>query len=235
MFFSLLDLIFPFYEECVYCNKPIDRENEDYLCDDCKNKLITIETACSICSYPLCSTMQTVCNDCVLRESFMSEFYAIYLMDENSKKAIHSYKYGHNRYLSHFYAELLTKGILERYPDLDFDGLCFVPSTKKKIRERGFDHIYDIVTIVSKNLNLKIYDVFTRVKHLKSQASLDKTDREEEIKNSFAIKKLKNMPKKLLLVDDILILSFVKLDFFKLFAFSVFFPYDFIVLVIWGV
>ncbi len=203
MEFQVLDLIFPFFEECVYCNKPILRADGAYLCKDCKKQLNKIDLSCDICSYPLSSTMQTVCNDCVLRDSSMSEFYALYLMDESSKRAIHSYKYGHNRYLSNFYADILTKGILEKYPNLGFDGICFVPSTKKKIRERGFDHIYDIVTLVSVNLNIKIFKFLTRVKHLKSQASMDKVERANEIKNSFSIKKIKNMPKKVLLVDDI--------------------------------
>ncbi len=200
---TLLDLCFPFFEECLYCDKSIKRQEENYLCEDCRNLLLPIGDACRQCSYPMNTAAQTRCNDCISLETNLREFHALYLMDEKSLKNIYKYKYHHDKYFAKFYAKLLLNGIIEKYPDFEFDGLAFVPSTKQKIRERGFDHIFEIVKIVASELDIRVFDILERVKHHQSQATLNRKERLTEINNAFVLKKNIKLPKYILLVDDI--------------------------------
>ncbi len=202
-FDTLLDIVFPFYEECLYCGKSIEAVKEKYLCNECSSELIPIEHGCEVCSYPMKSSMQIVCNDCIMYDSYMDEFYSLYLMDDCSRKNIHKYKYNHDKFFAVFYAKLLLDGIIVRYSDFDFDGIACIPSTKKRIRERGFDHIYEIVRHVASALDVPLWDILERAHHKKSQTLLTRSERLKEINNSFVLKISENKPKKLLLIDDI--------------------------------
>ncbi len=198
------NIFFPFYEECLYCGKSINKYDEMFLCETCNLSLKPIDYACKVCSYPLSSDDIIICADCSYINFPFNRFVSGYLLDDLSKNIIHKYKYKHCRYLSNLYADMLLEVIEEKYLDESFDGLVYVPSTKNKIKNRGFDHILDIVKIISKNLDLKIFDIVGRKVHSSSQTDLTRKERKEQVKGNFYIKNNVELSGlKLLLIDDI--------------------------------
>ncbi len=91
---------------------------------------------------------------------------------------------------------------------LEFDLITFVPSTKESSKKRGFNQSELLAKSISKELGIKATSLLERIDVKKDQIGLGKTERWENIKNSFAIKKNINLDivknKKVLIIDDVI-------------------------------
>ncbi len=200
---NVLDFFYPRYTECLYCEAVMDRNREKFLCENCQGRLLKISYACKRCSYPLATPNMDYCNQCIGLETSLDRFYAGYLFDDVSRSVIYNYKYNHKNYYCEFYASLILEVIENNYKNETIEAIAIVPSTKKRKKIRGFDHVLEIAKIVSKKSNIPIYDLLIRNIQNNPQAKLGKNERALQIKNVFSLKKIKIMPKTVLLVDDI--------------------------------
>lgn len=87
----------------------------------------------------------------------------------------------------------------------DYDIIIPVPISKKRLQERGYNQSELIAKQVSKNIEIKVEtNCLYKNKNITAQSSLNKDQREENIKDAYIIKnKEKLSDKKILLLDDI--------------------------------
>ena len=93
--------------------------------------------------------------------------------------------------------------IIENKFDIDF--IVYIPSSKKAIRDRGFNQCEYLAEEISKNLSISVCKDIIKNKNIKEQKLLSKEERYKNIKGAFSLKTDKNIKnKKLLLLDDVM-------------------------------
>jgi competence protein ComFC len=79
--------------------------------------------------------------------------------------------------------------------------VAFVPVTKRKLIDRGFNQSEVLAEKLAKNLNLNIFSDLVKIKDTEDQAKLDFEKRLNNLNGVFKVKS--NPPKKIILVDDV--------------------------------
>jgi ComF family protein len=79
--------------------------------------------------------------------------------------------------------------------------VAFVPVTKRKLIDRGFNQSEILAEKIAKNLDLKIFSDLIKIKDTEDQAKLDFEKRLNNLKDVFKVKS--NPPKKIILIDDV--------------------------------
>lgn len=79
--------------------------------------------------------------------------------------------------------------------------LTFVPLTKKKILERGFNQTEILAKAISQITNQKIFFGLIKNKETEDQALLNYEERYKNLKGAFSLKE--KPPQKLILIDDL--------------------------------
>lgn len=96
-------------------------------------------------------------------------------------------------------SEIMIEKLLER--NLSEIVLTFVPMHPRRERERGYNQSKILAETIAKKLDLKCQEVFEKVKDTKFQVGLKKDQRQENLKNAFAVKKA---PEEMIIVDDVI-------------------------------
>ena len=96
-------------------------------------------------------------------------------------------------------SEIMIEKLLER--NLSEVVLTFVPMHPRRERERGYNQSKILAETIGKKLDLKYQEVFEKVKDTKFQVGLKKDQRQENLKNAFAVKKT---PEEIIIVDDVI-------------------------------
>lgn len=96
-------------------------------------------------------------------------------------------------------SEIMIEKLLER--NLSEVVLTFVPMHPRRERERGYNQSKILAETIAKKLDLECQEVFEKVKDTKFQVGLKKDQRQENLKNAFAVKK---SPEEIIIVDDVI-------------------------------
>ena len=119
------------------------------------------------------------------------------------KKLVLEFKYKKNFIAGNVLVEFLYELIDKK--NIKIDAIVFIPSSKKALRERGFNQCEYLAKEISKKLKIDLYKDIIKVKNTKEQKLLSKEDRYKNIKDAFALKSEKNIKNKhLLLIDDVI-------------------------------
>ena len=157
------------------------------ICPDC-GKTRDIDPLFPACPY---------CNGNKFRfNSFISAFY----YEGAAKKIILNYKFN-DRYSN---AQTIAYYISKKLKYLDYlkpEIILPAPSHKKRIKERGFNHILLICKHLSIYTGIPYDDILIKTRHTKSQSLLTHEERLTNLKGAFDI--LPHTYKNVLLVDDV--------------------------------
>ena len=128
----------------------------------------------------------------------------MYYYQGQLKRSIHQYKfYGESSYADIFGKAMADK-IKSDYPDVDFDGVCFVPMTDSAIRKRGYNQSELLARVVADKLKLPVIPCLKKTKEAPNQKTLTSKERVKNIKESFATAEDADIKDKtLILCDDI--------------------------------
>ena len=119
------------------------------------------------------------------------------------KKLVLEFKYNKNFVAGSILVELLCD--LIREINIDIDCIVYIPSSRKAIRDRGFNQCEYLAKEIKKNLDIGVCNDIVKNKNTKEQKLLSKEERYKNIKGAFALKTDKNIRnKKLLLIDDVM-------------------------------
>jgi len=195
----LLNALYP--KQCVCCTALIEPDEE--LCDDCLRNIERIDAAkrCGKCGL---EKKDCVCKLYVFHfEGCVAPFYNEGL----ARRGLYSYKLNNRQHYGMFFAREMAKTVLSEYNGIDFDAVCFVPSSLKSLGTKGFNHSRELARIVSELLKLPLIDnVLVRKNMFFAQHKRSRKKRFSEVRKIYSYKqeesyRLKN--KTVLLVDDI--------------------------------
>ena len=119
------------------------------------------------------------------------------------KEVVHQFKYEDAFILSHDLAKVLIP-LVREVKDYKTYNPAFIPLSKEKMRSRGYNQAELLAQEVGKALGLKVCDLMDRLAQEETQViSKTKTARKQNIKGVFKIKKNADIPRKVILIDDV--------------------------------
>ncbi|USQ15121.1 ComF family protein [Legionella lytica] len=155
---------------------------------------------CQHCATPLADSGSLICGGCIKNPPQFTQAYVAYKFEEPLRGLLHQFKYHNGLYLHSFLSHLMLSGLpSSNLPQC----LIPVPMHAQKIKQRGFNHAAVLTRDLAKKLNLP-YDLTSCQKTLNTapQASLDKEQRQKNLRNAFNSKKLPFQH--IALIDDLL-------------------------------
>ena len=165
-------LSFLFNKSCMFCS-----EKAEYLCESCKAKVKKYEVS----NY----------NDMIFGYKYKDEI----------RHAIIDLKFNNKRYVS----KGLAKLFLDKIEDINFDEIdiiTYVPISKKRMRERGYNQCELILKEICKQKKIKAPLEILKRTHTIAQSKLGQVERRTSVINAFeVIKNVENQT--ILLFDDI--------------------------------
>ncbi len=203
-FDKVLDLIFPNNFKCIFCGCEISASNPPYVCEKCSQTLPLIKgKICLRCGEPIFS-MSDYCIRCKDNIRFFNLARAPFLYEHPISTLIHGFKYRNQKYTFESLAKYLEQCYLEN--DYNADLIVPVPSSKKRLKERGYNQAELLSKQLSKLLGIKLEtDVLIKVRHTPPQTTLNYFERQKNLFGSFAVENQeKIIGKNVLLVDDVL-------------------------------
>ena len=180
---SILSIIYPGSYNCLNCGEELD---DIGICKICEDKM------------EYCTNTKII--DDVKYYSISYYGYAI-------KKLILDFKYKSDFNCGEYLGKLVVKKFNQI--DKEFDYITCVPSSKKKLKERGFNQCEFLANYLSENKNIPYIKSLKKINNIKEQKFLSAMEREENIKNAFfLIDNKKFIDKKILLIDDVITTGF---------------------------
>ena len=201
-----LELFFPSF--CFGCNK-----EGTLLCYDCKSTLEISEYHYCLCNnHPLRLPPGSsgTCNRCKYKK--LSGLYSALPYKEKSltRTLIHNFKYEpYIKTLSTYLTDLILEHLLLSQITAEHIGkdsiIIPIPLEMKKRKSRGYNQSQELATLIGQAFNVpSIPDNLVKIKKTPPQMKLSLKEREENIKNVFAVKNPAQVKgKKVFLVDDV--------------------------------
>ena len=171
--------------------------NENY-CFFCKENIIKNSYLCEECISKIRKYDKDIFND-YGEECFKKDI--IFYYSGMLKTKIKEFKFENGVYLKKPFGKLiyenLDKSLIEK-----MDYIAYVPSSKKKMKLRGYNHSKLLAEEISKYSNIPLFDNLRKIKNTKSQHFLSLEKRSVNLQNSFLVD-CDLSGKNILLLDDI--------------------------------
>ncbi|MDO4536080.1 MAG: ComF family protein [Clostridium perfringens] len=178
-----MSIIYPSSYNCLSCSQELDSIG---LCKECEDKI------------EYCKNIKIIDNINV---------YSISYYGYSIKKLILDFKYKSNFNCGEYLGELILKKFNEI--DEEFDYITCVPSSKNKLKERGFNQCEFLAKYLAENKNISYIESLRKLNKTKEQKLLSAEEREKNIKNAFSLIDNKRLiGKKVLLLDDVITTGF---------------------------
>lgn len=136
---GILDAIFPKGLTCNGCGKELDEDERYYsLCKKCAQSLCRVKSPVKIDGF---------------------EVHSVFGYDTLARKFVLDYKDSDEPYLCEYIAKYLYAYCLEK--ELDFDAVCYVPSSASALKRRGYDGMEivaeEFARLASKELDRSLF------------------------------------------------------------------------------
>ncbi|MBQ8831552.1 MAG: ComF family protein [Oscillospiraceae bacterium] len=184
---KLIELAFP--PKCIFCHKLLWRGDDDgdFICNSCENNLPRTTTA-----------------NGVTTADFIAKCVSPLFYRDNVRESIHRFKFYRCQFYSTPYAHLIRE-CLDNHPDIKFDYITWVPLSKKRYRNRGYDQAQCLAEALARLFDIPLWGMLKKTRHTKAQSTLkDKSQRRANIAGAYALSHgidIKGMS--ILLVDDV--------------------------------
>ncbi len=194
-FDTLRKLIFP--NHCIVCNMLcLDK----YFCDSCKDTLNPFSVKlCTKCGAPL-----KFC-ECKFHFHYFDGISTVFENDGIEKESFYKYKFGGNAISAEYFANKLADSVVEKFGDISFDTVTYVPMHWQKRFSNGYNHSEMLARKVAKRLSATCRPLLYQPKKSKIQHTLSINERFLSVKNKYKLKKRIDIKgNNILLVDDIM-------------------------------
>ena len=208
---GLVSLFLP--ADCKTCSQALEPLNFSYICENCWNQVKWLKMPyCSRCAKPFPASLASpeasslLCTECRQDSSPFRKIFAATLYEGVMKEAIHLLKYRRKKGIMKRLEKILKAYFFHTdLPFSRFDLVVAIPLHRKKLKERGFNQAELLARVVATHFDLKLVrNNLKRVEATKSQTSLSKKQRIENLKGAFQFRdKDEFRAKKILLVDDV--------------------------------
>ncbi len=185
-----------FPKKCSLCGKIIPITND--FCNCCNEDAVVIgNDFCDHCGYD--SNRCTCHHKDTIRFSHIT---AVYIYSGVIRQKICAFKFEREKHLYKHFAMKMSERIAIVYPEIDFDFVTFVPTTKKVIKQRGFNQSELLAKEIAKNFFIDCSDVLVKTKETSSQHNLKAEQRTANLYGSI-ICNTDLSGKTVLLCDDV--------------------------------
>ena len=173
---GLLDLVFP--PRCLVCHQP-----GIPLCDDCcRDFPRVLPPICQLCGEPIGDP--GLCWRCRHTPLAIDGIRSVVLFEHGARQAIHQFKYRDRQALALPLARLMAE--YWRANPMPADLITSVPLHPARQRERGYNQADLLAQAVGRVIGIPVGTArLKRVRHTRSQMSLNAADRRENVHNAF--------------------------------------------------
>src|SRR5947207_7099235 len=202
---GIASLLYP--PSCTICSASV--ELGEYLCDECDAKVTRIVPPfCAKCSEPFDGAITTTfaCANCAQRTLYFDAAVSAYRSRGIVRHVILNFKYGRQIHIRHLVARWLVAALDdERLRERRFDAIVPVPLHPAKQRERGFNQAGLLAEWLSTHMALPWSPVIQHVLFPTTQTEFDRSERMQNLRNAFRLRKNGDVRKlRVLLIDDVL-------------------------------
>lgn len=182
---GLLDLLFP--PKCPFCHRLL-APGCDPLCPDCRRTLPWL-------SGTNLETTVELTAGCLSPLAYRDEV----------RESVHRFKFGGRSGYSAIYAALMAQAVRERWPDVRFDAVSYVPLSRRRRRKRGYDQAQLLARDISVRLGLPCMCTLRKCRHTAAQSmQTDAGSRKVNVMNAYKPAREYDLSgKTLLLCDDV--------------------------------
>ncbi len=177
------NLLFP--PKCVLCGKLLPRDALD-LCRGCR-----IDS-------PECASFRK-------KFTFLDGWAAVWYYEGQVRKSILRYKFRGSRSYAACYGRMLAMKLQENFPQ-GFDLLTWVPTSPKRMRQRGFDQVQLLAEAVGQELDMQPQRLLQKIRENPPQSGI--TGDAQRRANVLGAYKVTDAPavkgKRILLLDDVI-------------------------------
>lgn len=192
-----LDLLYP--PHCAVCEKSL--EEHEFICVECLSQIERVDPPFCRCGCALAENVD-ICPDCAGRLWYFDQarFYSYYEEENVLGKLIKLLKYGDERALSNPLTDFLVEISAELQDQIQ--AVTFVPMTRHKERERGFNQAELLARALAKRLNLPLIAALAKVRETRPQVSLSGRERLTNLEGAFQLA-TKPQYANIVLIDDV--------------------------------
>src|SRR5437660_3575772 len=163
---------------------------------------------CAKCSEPFDGAITTIfaCANCAHRVLHFDAAVSAFRSRGIVRHVMLNFKYGRQIHLRHLVARWLVAALDdERLRERPFDAIVPVPLHPAKQRERGFNQAALLAEWLSTHMALTVRPVLQRVRFTTTQTAFDRSERMQNLRNAFRLRKKADVRKlRALLIDDVL-------------------------------
>ncbi len=185
--------------KCLFCGE-IVKEGEVF-CSKCRELIPPLaKTCCKICGHEHCR-----CSLSPHREYELDGICACYFYEGEVRRVVSRFKFSGGRFLGQGMGKLMAQRVQEVFPDISFDGICYVPTSLQHLVQRGYNQAAVLARAISRFTSVTVYDKILRKRvGVKTQHTLHASERIKNVKDAYRITDPKRVyGKTLLLVDDV--------------------------------
>ena len=200
-----------------YLKEKISRydDTHNFTCDNCGGELFDGKRLCERCREkmpyndghvcPFCGRRVReagTCLDCKQKPLGVNKARSLFLYEGDAANLIRAFKSG-KKYLYRTFTEGLVPIVEKEFTDTD--ALTFVSMTKRAQRRRGYNQSKLLAEGIAKAIGKPVLDAVTKKRENADQRALTRSEREENMKNVFAVTdRAQVKDKRILIVDDTL-------------------------------
>ena len=180
----ILDLFFP--PRCTFCHKLVEN-GEIRVCDRCRGHL------------PFAS------NCGKQRKDFVKTCVAPFYYEKEVRASLHRFKFGNMPSYAEVYADYVAECIRAEL-DGRWDVLSWIPVSKKRLRERGYDQAEVLSRAIANVLGTEAVPLLIKQRHTKAQSATGSPEkRRANIAGAYALLPGADVTdRRILLIDDII-------------------------------
>lgn len=204
---SILDIFYP--RDCLDSGVTLTPESSyRYLSNKSIKEIYWVKgPSCLTCGYPFSGQLigTRICPSCRDLEPIFSSGKTAFILKGVSKKIIHEFKYHKGLHLLPDLIHLVKQ--VPGYIDyLENAILVPVPLHRSKLNKRGYNQSLILATLLAKQTRGTIViELLKRIRATLSQTSLDRQQRQQNVKNAFALsgKAVINGKSRYIIIDDV--------------------------------
>lgn len=195
---KLRDILFPQNITCDLCGAEIF--DGGHLCAKCaKTVVLNDKTVCPVCGRK--TARAEICYECKAFAPRYKKSVSVFVYKDGGAKLIIKFKSG-ARYLKDYLGNLMAQKA-KKLPACD--AVTYVPITKKRKRERGYNQGELLAEVISEELKIPVLHALEKTRDTDDQKSLNLKERAENLKGCFRVcDRTYVKGKTILLADDVL-------------------------------
>ena len=203
---TALSFIYP--DECQLCHAEHATRRQGYVGENCRAEVRWIEKPfCERCGLPFAGDMngEFECTNCREMELHFASARSAVIARGPVLEAVHHYKYDRHMWFEDFLVELLVPCARPWFLQHATDALVPVPLFSVRQRERGFNQAERLARRLGEAVSVPVRtNLLKRVLPTPSQTRLSRTERADNMRHAFALKKpLKLNGGSYVLIDDV--------------------------------